>query len=105
MDPTPLAAAPAASTPPKPRRRRWRAKLTAIFLALLFSLIVCEVAARVAFPAPPDPTREPQIAYVYSQEVGYLHLPNQQGWIDDGFVTINTLGFRGAEPQTPKPAG
>ncbi len=102
MDPSPLAAAPA---PPKPRRRRWRAKLAAILLALLFSFVVCEVAARVVFPAPPDPTREPQIVYVYSQEVGYLHLPNQRGWIDDGFVTINSLGFRGAEPKTPKPEG
>lgn len=88
-----------------PKRRRLLPKLAAASLAFLFSFLVCEVAARLVFPAPPDPAREPQIVYVLSKEVGYLHLPNQRGWIDDGFVTINALGFRGSEPRSPRPSG
>jgi len=73
--------------------------------ATVFALAACELAARVAFPAPPDPTRQPQIVYQSDPDVRYVLLPNQRGWIDDGFVTTNSLGFRGGEVATPKPSG
>ena len=73
--------------------------------ATLFALAACELAARIVFPAPPNPTRQPQIRYSFDPEVRYLPLPNQRGWIDDGFVTTNSLGFRGHEPASPKPQG
>lgn len=87
----------------KPRRRRLLRKLAAALVAFTISFGLCELAARIVFPAPPDPTRTPQIVYVYSKDLGYIHLPNQEGWIDDGFVTINALGFRGPAPQAPRP--
>jgi lysophospholipase L1-like esterase len=71
--------------------------------AMLFAAATCELAARVVFPAPPNPTRQPQIQYRVDPEIRYTPLPNQRGWIDDGFVTTNSLGFRGPEPALPKP--
>jgi lysophospholipase L1-like esterase len=71
--------------------------------AVLFAVATCELAARVIFPAPPNPTRQPQIGYRVDPEIRYTPLPNQRGWIDDGFVTTNSLGFRGPEPALPKP--
>ena len=73
--------------------------------ATLLGLAVCEAAARAAFPAPPDPTRQPQIVYRVDPEVRYVLAPNQKGWVDDGFVTTNSRGFRGAEVDVPKPSG
>lgn len=73
--------------------------------AMVFAALVCEIAARLAFPAPPDPTRQPQIVYQIDPELRYVLAPNQRGWIDDGFVTTNSLGFRGPEVALPKPAG
>ena len=73
--------------------------------ATLFGLVACEVAARVVFPAPPDPTRQPQIVYRVDPEVRYVLSPNQKGWVDDGFVTTNSRGFRGGEVEIPKPPG
>jgi lysophospholipase L1-like esterase len=73
--------------------------------ATLFALATCELTARAVFPAPADPTRQPQIKYRFDPEVRYVPLPNQRGWIDDGFVTTNSLGFRGPEPASPKPPG
>ena len=57
------------------------------------------------FPAPPDPTRQPQIVYRVDPEVRYVLSPNQKGWVDDGFVTTNSRGFRGGEVDIPKPPG
>src|SRR5439155_16006050 len=71
--------------------------------AVLLGLGACEVAARMIFPAPPDPTRQPQIVYRVDPEVRYVLSPNQRGWIDDGFVTTNSRGFRGREVAVPKP--
>ncbi len=34
-----------------------------------------------------------------------MPVENQRGWVDDGFVTTNSLGFRGAEIAMPKPTG
>jgi lysophospholipase L1-like esterase len=73
--------------------------------ATLLSLAACEVAARVFFPAPPDPTRQPQIVYRVDPEIRYVLSPNQKGWVDDGFVTTNSRGFRGREVEIPKPHG
>ena len=73
--------------------------------ATLLSLAACEIAARMVFPAPPDPTREPQIVYRVDPEVRYVLAPNQRGWVDDGFVTTNSRGFRGREVDVPKPPG
>src|SRR5436309_1458419 len=80
-------------------------KLALGLLSTIFALGVCEIAARIIFPAPPDPTREPQITYRYDPEIRYVNVPNQKGWIDDGFVTMNSQGFRGRETDIPKPAG
>jgi lysophospholipase L1-like esterase len=73
--------------------------------AALFALATCELAARAMFPAPPDPTRVPQISYRFDPEIRYVPQPNQRGWIDDGFVTTNSQGFRGPDPASPKPQG
>jgi lysophospholipase L1-like esterase len=76
-----------------------------VAVAMVFAALVCEIAARIVFPAPPDPTRQPQIVYQIDPELRYILAPNQRGWIDDGFVTTNSLGFRGPEVALPKPAG
>lgn len=73
--------------------------------ALLFAVATCEMAARIVFPAPPNPTRQPQIVYQSDPDLRYVLLPNQHGWVDDGFVTTNSLGFRGHEVASPKPRG
>ena len=80
-------------------------RITTILGATAIALLLCEAAARVIFPAPPDPTREPQIVYRVDPEVRYVLAPNQRGWVDDGFVTTNSRGFRGGEIVSPKPAG
>jgi lysophospholipase L1-like esterase len=54
-------------------------------------------------PAPPNPYREPQILFASDPQLGFFHLPNQKGWIDDGFATINSLGLRGREVTLPRP--
>jgi lysophospholipase L1-like esterase len=74
-------------------------------VAIVLALAACEVAARLLFPAPPDPTREPQIVYRTDPDVRYVLSSNQRGWVDDGFVTTNSLGFRGREIESPKPNG
>jgi lysophospholipase L1-like esterase len=76
----------------------------AVFTTALM-LAVAELSARVVFPAPPDPTRQPQIVYRYDPEIRYVLAANQHGWIDDGFVTVNSNGFRGRETAIPKPPG
>ena len=86
-------------------RRTWLKKLGLAGGATVIAFVLCEIAARLLYPAPPDPTREPQIQYQGDADVGYGHVPNQQGWIDDGWVTINSLGLRGPEPAMPKPKG
>jgi len=73
--------------------------------ATLVGLAACEIAARAVFPPPPDPTREPQIVYRLDPQIRYVLSPNQKGWIDDGFVTTNSRGFRGREVDVPKPSG
>jgi len=85
--------------------QRRSAKLALATLAVLITSGVCELAARVLLPAPPDDTRQPRIAYRYDSEIRYVLSPSQQGWIDDGWLTINSLGFRGHEIATPKPPG
>jgi lysophospholipase L1-like esterase len=79
-------------------------KIALGLLATLVGLGFCELVARIVYPAPPDPTRQPQIVYRYDRELRYVLEPNQKGWIDDGFVNINSLGFRGPETAVPKPA-
>jgi len=76
----------------------------AAFVSLTM-LGAAELAARAILPAPPDGAREPQIAYRYDPEIRYVLAPSQKGWIDDGFLTINSLGFRGREVDVPKPQG
>lgn len=92
------------STPPaRPAPLGFKIVLAAI--ALLFAFMLCEIGARIIFPAPPDPTRQPQLGYVYDPEIRYVYGPGDKGWIDDGFVTINSQGYRGREVQVPKPPG
>jgi lysophospholipase L1-like esterase len=83
-------------------------RLKLLLLAVLgtfIGLTVSEVLARLFLPSPPYPNRQPQIQYVTDRELGFIHLPNQKGWIDEGLVTINALGFRGKEAVIPKPRG
>ena len=74
-------------------------------MATLVAFVLCEIAARMIFPRPPTGTREPQVAHLYDPEIRYVLAPSQQGWIDDGLVTVNALGFRGAPVAVPKPPG
>jgi lysophospholipase L1-like esterase len=82
---------------------KMRRRLGLALGATLFAAATCELAARAVFPAPPNPTRQPQIQYRVDPEIRYTTIPNQRGWIDDGFVTTNSLGFRGPETTLPKP--
>jgi lysophospholipase L1-like esterase len=60
--------------------------------------------ARLFLPAVPA-IIEPQIRYIHDPEIGYVFQPNQVGYILAGRTTINSLGLRGPEPVSPKPAG
>jgi lysophospholipase L1-like esterase len=84
--------------------RLWQ-KVTISLVALLIALAVSELVARAILPAPPNGVRQPQITYLYDPEIRYVMAPSQQGWIDDGFLRINSFGFRGRELTIPKPAG
>ena len=93
------------SNPTKSQGNQFVPRLMLALVATLVALGSCELAARMILPPPPDAFREPQIVFRYDPEIRYVYAPSQKGWIDDGFVTINSLGFRGAEVATPKPAG
>lgn len=80
-------------------------KLGLAVVATLFAFGLCEVFARIKFPRPSDVARQPRIVYRFDPEIGYVLSPNQQGWFDEGWMTVNSLGFRGREVETPKPAG
>lgn len=80
-------------------------KIGLALVAVAFALGLCELGARMVFPRPPVGTREPQLALLYDPEVRYVMAPSQHGWIDDGLVTVNALGFRGPEVAVPKPHG
>jgi lysophospholipase L1-like esterase len=80
-------------------------KIGAASMAVVVSMVLCEIAARIMYPTPPEPMREPQIMYRADPEVGFIHVADQKGWQDDGLATINSLGLRGELPETPKPAG
>src|SRR5262245_54032602 len=71
--------------------------------SLLAGLILCEIVARLLFPAPQDLGHVPKLLYQFDPEIGYVQLPNQKGWIDDALVTVNSLGCRGEEVRVPKP--
>lgn len=88
---------------PRPVPLSFKLALAAIVLIVAFGM--CEIVARAIYPRPPDDSRQPDIVYQYDPDIRYTHKPNQRGYIDDGLVTINSRGFRGPEPQTPKPAG
>ena len=59
----------------------------------------------MVYPAPPQPAREPQLLFQSDPEVGFVHVPSQAGFLDDGWATINSLGLRGDMPEPEKPAG
>ena len=79
-------------------------RLSLLCIAIAVSLMLCELLARLVFPAPPYPYREPQILFVRDPQLGFFHQPSQVGWLDDGKATINSLGLRGREVDMPKPA-
>ena len=80
--------------------------VAAMLVAAFVAFGACEVAARMIFPAPPDRTRQPPVAYLYDPELRYVLAPNQQGWIDNGLVTVNAAGFRSrTQTDLPKPPG
>ena len=74
-------------------------------MATAVAFLLCEIGARLIFPRPPVGNREPQVAHLYDPEIRYVLAPSQQGWIDDGLVTVNARGFRGADVTVPKPVG
>jgi lysophospholipase L1-like esterase len=86
-----------------PSRFFSKAGLVVAAIGVAFGL--CELGARMIFPRPPIASREPQIAFLYDPEIRYVMAPTQKGWIDDGLITVNALGFRGPEVLTPKPQG
>jgi len=93
-----------------PRRTLVKSPRTALKAGLALgaaalALCLCELGARMIFPAPPDATRQPQISHLYDAEIRYVMAPSQQGWIEDAFITVNALGFRGPEVVVPKPYG
>jgi lysophospholipase L1-like esterase len=82
-----------------------RAKLLAAVLAVFAGLGLCEVVARAMYPVPPQRVREPALMYQTDPELGFVHVPAQAGWLDDGFATINALGLRGTLPMDPRRPG
>ena len=80
-----------------------KAGLAVVAIGIAFGL--CELGARMIFPRPPLASREPQIAYLYDPEIRYVMAPAQRGWIDDGLISVNSLGFRGPDAVSPKPQG
>lgn len=86
-------------------RPRLAVRLAVATVAIVIALGICELGARMIFPRPPDPAREPQLTHLYDPDVRYVMAPSQQGWIDDGLITVNSLGFRGKEVAIPKPPG
>ncbi|MCC7009135.1 MAG: hypothetical protein IT184_09985 [Acidobacteria bacterium] len=91
------------------RRRRpsvgLGARATAALVAIFIAFGLCEIGVRALYPAPPEPAREPQIVYQTDPALGFVHVPNQVGFLDDGLATINALGLRGDLPEDPKPDG
>jgi lysophospholipase L1-like esterase len=84
---------------------RLRTKLLVVAISAIVALGLSEVAARIMFDAPPDPLRQPQLMYEFNPDMGFIHVPNEKGYLDDGFATINALGLRGPLPEMPKPKG
>jgi lysophospholipase L1-like esterase len=83
----------------------WTARIAVAAMAVLIALVGCELAARLMYPTPPMPGREPQLRFRSDPNVGFIHVPDQQGYLDDGLATINALGLRGPLPEIPKPEG
>jgi lysophospholipase L1-like esterase len=81
-----------------------KARLVAAGLALFIGVAACELIARLVYPAPPQLGREPQLRFQSDPALGFVHVPNQSGYLDDGLATINELGLRGRTPAIPKPA-
>lgn len=86
-----------------PRTIGLRAKLLAAALSVVVCFALAELGARMFYPRPPQLGREPQLRYQPDPDVGFFHVPNQSGYLDDGLATINDLGLRGARPDIPKP--
>lgn len=80
-------------------------RLAAALVAVVIAFGLCEIGVRVLYPAPPEPAREPQLLFQVDPEIGFTHVPNQMGFLDEGLATINALGLRGELPEVPKPAG
>ena len=81
------------------------AKLLLGCVAVVVAFGVCEAGARLVYTAPPEPAREPQLLFQRDPALGFIHMPNQVGWLDDGLASVNAMGLRGRLPQTPAPAG
>jgi lysophospholipase L1-like esterase len=80
-------------------------KLALASFTIFVALVLCEIAARLVLPAPPNASREPQIQYFADPDIRYVFAPSQRGWIDDGLITVNAQGFRGSDVAVPKPSG
>jgi lysophospholipase L1-like esterase len=80
-------------------------RIAAAGFGVALACVVCEIGARMIFPPPPEAARQPQITYRYDPEIRYVMEPSQRGWIDDGLISVNAMGFRGPEVISPKPSG
>ena len=77
-------------------------------LAMLFGVSLAFVIAEIVlsfFVPPPPKFRYPQPRHLSDPELGWVMRPGQQAFTIDQPVSVNRLGFRGAEITDDKPDG
>ncbi|HET9372623.1 MAG TPA: hypothetical protein VFO19_20310, partial [Vicinamibacterales bacterium] len=80
-------------------------KLLMAMAAAVVAAGLCELLARAVFPPPPARARQPALLYQTDPELGFVHVPNQTGYLDDGLASINGMFLRGPEPAAMRDAG
>ena len=79
-------------------------KLLMVMAAAVVAAGLCELLARIVFPAPPARARQPALLYQTDPELGFVHVAGQTGYLDDGLASINAMFLRGALPDvSPDP--
>jgi lysophospholipase L1-like esterase len=73
-------------------------KLLMVMAAAVVAAGLCELLARMVFPAPPARARQPALLYQTDPELGFVHVAGQTGYLDDGLASINAMSLRGALP-------
>lgn len=95
---------PAADDPPtQPRKRTWRFRLVAVALAVLFTLIVGEIAARLLYPDPALFDRRDR--WVAHEKLGRRLRPNHSFTSGGVEYATNSLGLRDRERPPAAPDG